>query len=799
MNQNKATGIWKEVVSIILRNRVLNLSIIGVITLFLGYFATGVGISHHLTRMLPEHDSTHVAYQNFRHVFGADGTSVFLGVHDPGIFDLDGYLAYYALTHQIADMEGVTEVLSIAGFYSLRRNPEKRQLEFYPVVPHKPHSQAQVDSIKSKLKALPFYGDRLYNLSNQTAIMVIMLDPEMINDAARIQLIESITGNARAYAKDRGVSVHFSGMPYIRTEITKKVQNELLLFVLLAMVIASAALFLFFRSFKAVFFPLIIVSVSVIWLLGFISLLGFQITILSGILPPLIIVIGVENCIFLLNKYHQEFRKHHNNIKALSRMVQRVGNATFLTNLTTAAGFAAFTITGNSSLVEFGIVASAGIIFVFLLSLFLIPIFFSYTRPPRLRHVRHLDSRSTKSVLRQIVVLVRKKRAYIYAVSLIFLLAGITGMNRLQTRSHIVDDLSTKDHIYQDIMFFEEQLGGVMPLDIIIDTRSPRGALRSHNLQKTDRLQDSLKTMTSLSQPLSMVEFIKFGKQAFYAENPAYYSLPNNRERGFIMSWLPQMEQVAEAGMLHNLTDSSMQLIRVSMQVANVNNKEMDHIHNKLNSTLTAIFPPEDYHITVTGGSVVSLKGSGYMIKNLKQSLLMAVIVIIILLALLFNSLKMVIISMIPNLLPLLLTASLMGFLNIPIKPSTVLIFSIALGISVDNTIHFLSRYRMELRANNWYIKPSVYQALIETGYSMIYSSCVLFFGFIIFVLSSFGGIEAMGYLISFTLIMAVLSNLILLPSLLLSLDRMVTTKSFRKPLLKIFNKPSELDSNENQ
>lgn len=797
MNHIKSTGIWKGVVSIILRNRVLNLIIIGIITLFLGYYATGVGISHHLTRMLPEHDSSYVAYEDFRRVFGADGTSVFLGVHDPGIFDLAGYTRYYDLATGISSMDGVTEVLSIANFYSLRRDPKQRQLVFYPVVSKRPDSQAQADSIREKLSRLPFYEGRLYNADNHTALMVIMLDEKMIDDAARVKLIEDIVLQARTYEKDRGVQVHFSGMPYIRTEITKKVQSELLLFVLLAMVIASAALFFFFRSFKAVFFPLIIVTISVIWLLGFISLLGFQITILSAILPPLIIVIGVENCIFLLNKYHQEFRRHSNNIKALSRMVQRVGNATFLTNLTTAAGFAAFTITGNSSLVEFGIVASAGIIFVFLLSLFLIPIFFSYTRPPRLRHIRHLDSRSTKSVLRQIVVLVRKRRVPIYVVSLIFLIAGITGMSRLQTRSHIVDDLSTRDHIYQDMIFFEEQLGGVMPLEIIIDTRSPRGAIQPRNLEKAQRLQDSLKTMPYLSQPLSLVEFIKFGKQAFYSEDPAYYSLPNNRERGFIMAWIPGLDQVAEAGMLHNLTDTAMQKIRLSLQVANVDNKKMSQIQSELDSTIAYIFPPEDYLVTVTGGSIVSLKGSGYMIKNLKQSLIMAVLVIIILLFLLFNSLKMVIISMIPNLLPLLLTAAMMGFFNIPVKPSTVLIFSIALGISVDNTIHFLSRYRMELKTNKWYIKPSVYQALIETGYSMIYSSSVLFFGFIIFVLSSFGGIEAMGFLISFTLIMAVLSNLILLPSLLLSLDRMVTTRSFQNPLLKIFNKPSELNGNE--
>ncbi len=787
--------MWSSLVGIILRNRLTNIIILGIITLFFGYFATKVEISYEMKNMLPPHDSTTVIYDNFKETFGQDGTTMYVGIEDKGLFDLEHYNAFYDLTYRIKEFEGVNEVLSVARLYSIKRNTEQKKFDFYNVIKRKPHSQKELDSLKRKIHSLPFYSKKLYNKENNSALMMIVLDESHLHSKSRNKLVKNIRQVTEAFSEKQDIEVHYSGLPYIRTQVSKKVKRELLLFVLLALLIASIALFIFFRSFKAVLFPLIIVLVSVIWLVGLTDLLGYQITMLSGILPPLIIVIGVENCIFLLNKYHQEYKKHGNKIKSLSRVVQRVGNAIFLTNLTTATGFAAFIVTGNKTLIEFGVVASVSIMFVFLLSIFLIPIFFSYIKPPEFKHTKHLDSKSTKNILKHIVVFVRKRRLVIYIVSAAMLALGVFGMSRLQTGGKVVDDISKKDILYKDIMFFESQAGGVLPFEITIDTRKPKGLMNLRTLQKIDQLQDTLAEYDIFSGPLSVAEVVKFSKQAFFKENPAFYSMPNAQEKNFIFPYFASMDDLGK-GMPSGIVDSNLQKTRISVQMANIDSDRIKEVKEKLRTQIDEIFPPEDYEVHMTGTSVVSLKGSDYLIKNLKHSLLLAILLIILLMTLLFNSFKMVLISMLPNLLPLLLTAALMGFLSIPVKPSTVLIFSIALGISVDNTIHFLSRYRMELKLNNWYIKPSVYQALIETGFSMIYSSIVLFFGFIIFILSSFGGIESMGYLISFTLIVAVLSNLLLLPSLLLTLDKMITTKSFTNPLLKIMGK-SPVDEEE--
>jgi uncharacterized protein len=290
-----------------------------------------------------------------------------------------------------------------------------------------------------------------------------------------------------------------------------------------------------------------------------------------------------------------------------------------------------------------------------------------------------------------------------------------------------------------------------------------------------------------LSKPLSIVEVIKTARQAFYAGDPQYYSLPSTSELAFMAGYIPSFKS-KKRSLISNFLDSTYQVTRISVQMANVGTKTIDSIQKSLKPTIDSIFNPAKYKVIITGTSVVFLKGTNFLIRNLWESIGLAVVVIALLLASLFSSWRMILISLIPNLIPQLMTGALMGFAGIPIKPSTILIFSIALGISVDNSIQFLSRYRLQLKHTGRNIPASVISALQETGYSMIYSSTVLFFGFGIFVLSTFGGTQALGFLISFTLLVAGLLNMLVLPSMLLSLDKWSTTRSFEKPLMELID-----------
>lgn len=785
--------MWKYAVRFILRSRLGILITILLLTVFMAYKATEVKYSYEFAQMLPKTDSTSIIYDNFRETFGTDGNIMFVGLQHEDLYQLDFYNDWHDLTYEVLDLEGVTQVLSLARIYHLVKNDTVKKFDFKAISDHKPKSQEELDSLKQVIFDQPLFENMLFNVENNSTIMMITLDKNLLNDKKRVALIASVKETMDRFGEKHQTELHYSGLPYIRTVTSNMVKKELNIFMILAMVIASMALFFFFRSFKAVLFPMLVVLISVIWVMGTLVLLDYKITILTGILPPLLIIIGVENAIFLLNKYHHEYKSHGNKIKALSRMVQRVGNATFLTNLTTAVGFAAFIVTGNKILVEFGVVASINILLVFVLSILLIPIFFSYLAPPNHKHVKHLDNKVMKIVVDRVLWMVLRKRNVVYIITGVAILIAVLGVVQLKTTGRLVDDIAEDDKLYQDMAFLQDQVNGILPFEISIDTKKPKGVLSLSTLKKIDRLQDSLRLYPEFSQPISVTEVAKAAKQAFYNGQKKYYSLPNFQEKNFIMSYIPGL--TAESGqktILNSFVDSSLQVTRVSVQMANIGTNRIKEIKEDLQPKIDAIFSPDKYDVRLTGTTVVYLKGTDYMIKNLLQSLLLALGAIALLMALLFTSGKMVAVSLVPNLLPQLFTAAMMGFLAISVKPSTILIFSIALGISVDNAIHFLSRYRLELKHHGWNIRISVINALRETSYSMIYSSIVLFFGFAIFSLSSFGGTKALGYLVSFTLLIAVLSNLFVLPSLILSLDKWITTRAFKKPMLEILEDEDE-------
>jgi len=780
-----SSAVWKYLVRKILRNRFQILLVIFLVTAFMSYEAREVKLSYEMARVLPTSDTTFIVYEQFKQQFGEDGSVMVIGIQDSNLFRLDEFNNWFELTEQIRKLAGVEEVVSLTRLYNLVKNDSLKKFTFVPLTPKPPANQHELDSIRELVFNLPFYEGLILNKHDDVTLLAVTLDNRLLNTKQRIGLINQIKELTERFGEKHHTEIHYSGLPYIRTVTSKMLEDEMKLFVVLSLLIAAIFLYLFFRSFKAVLYPMLIVIISVIWALGLMSLFGYKITMLTAIIPPLLIVIGVENCIFLLNKYHFEYRLHKNKVKALSRVIMRVGNANLLTNATTAIGFAAFIITQNTLLVEFGVIAAINIMVVYMLSLTLVPIFYSYLPPPRGRDVKHQESSISRFIIDKAVIWVTGYRNTIYIIAGVLIIIGVIGVTRLTTSGRIVDDIPQHNKLYQDLEFFEKHFKGIMPMEISIDTKRKKGVLTLSTLNRINRLQDSLLSYPELAKPLSIVEVIKSAKQSFYGGDPQFYELPGANELTFMSSYIPDLKSKNRT-LIKNFIDTSFQVTRISVQMANVGTKDISRIENQVRADVDSIFPSDKYTVQITGTSVVFNKGTNFLIRNLFESIIIAIIGISVLLAFLFTSFRMILISMIPNLIPQLMTGALMGYLGIPIKPSTILIFSIALGISVDNSIQFLSRYRLQLKQSNHNIPYSVITALQETGYSMIYSSTVLFFGFAIFTLSSFGGTQAMGFLISFTLLVAGLLNLFFLPSLILTLDKWSTTRAFDKPMLPI-------------
>tara|TARA_B100000953_G_C18033844_1_gene423714 strand:+ start:117 stop:1763 length:1647 start_codon:yes stop_codon:yes gene_type:complete len=541
------------------------------------------------------------------------------------------------------------------------------------------------------------------------------------------------------------------------------------------------------------------VIIGVMWSFGFLGLMHYEITVLTAIIPPLIIVIGIPNCIFLINKYQQEIKNHGNKAKSLQRVITKVGNATLMTNVTTAAGFATFIITESTLLKEFGIVASVNILAIFVLSLLIIPIIYSYMPRPKEKHLKHLGKTWIEGFVDWIQRTVRHRRITIYICSILFLVASIIGIYQIKVSGSLLEDMPKDTGFFQDIQFFEKEFDGILPLEILINTKKKKGVLKLSTLKRMQRLEELLLDIPELSQPVSVVDLVKYSKQAYYNGNPKYYQLPTSQEQNFIFPYIKSLSN-GNSNQLDAYVDSTGQYARMTVFMKDVGTEEMEKIEENLWPKIYKIFPKDRYEITMTGRALVFQKGTTYLVKNLVMSLALAIVLIAIFMAWMFRSFRMIIISLVPNLLPLLITAGMMGFLGIPIKPSTILVFSIAFGISVDDTIHFLAKYRQELKAHNWKIKKSVYPALRETTVSMFYTSIVLFFGFSVFMISSFGGTKALGGLVSATLLFAMLSNLLLLPSLLLSLERNIANKkTLKKPHLQILTDGEEMEEEEKE
>ena len=785
---------WDVTARLILRNKILILVGILLVTIFFSRQWENMRLAYSEANMLPDDHEVNITYNNFLKTFGEEGNLIVLGVKDSSLFTVEKLNAWNKLSEDFKSNEAVETVISIKDLQKLIKDTKNEKFNLEPFIKDSITSLAQIETLQDELfKKYPFYDNFLFNKETKTIRTAIYMDKAIVNTSARKDfVVDVLIPKIKTFENKYNLDVRVSGMPYIRTLNSQNIVDEINLFVIAALLVTSIIFFFFFRSFRATFISLVVVCIGVAWTLGIIGLLEYEVSVLTALIPPLIIVIGIPNCIFLINKYQHEVKLHGNKVKSLQRVITKIGNATLMTNVTTASGFATFILTESKLLKEFGIVASLSILAIFILCLLIIPIIYSFMPYPKDRHLEHLNKRWIGGFVNWMERMVRQKRIAIYITSVVLLVVSIIGIYQIKISGSLIEDMPQESDFVNDIRFFEEEFNGIMPLEIMVDTKRKKGVMKLSTLKRMDALEDLIIEIPELSKPISVVSLVKYSKQAYYNGNTKFYQLPTSQENSFILSYAKNSS--SDVDLLKNFVDSTGQYARITTFMKDIGTDKMERIEENLQTKIDKVFPKERYDITMTGKALVFQKGTKYLVKNLVISLSLAIFLIALFMAYLFRSGRMIIISLIPNLLPLLVTAGLMGYLGVPIKPSTILVFSIAFGISVDDTIHFLAKYRQELQANNWKIKVSVYGALRETGVSMFYTSIVLFFGFSVFTISSFGGTVALGALVSATLLFAMLSNLLLLPSLLLSLERNIANKQvLRKPTINIIPEEDEV------
>ena len=788
-------GFWPFVARIILRNRVWWIAGLLLLTAFFVSQWRHVKFSNEETSVLPTDHPEIIKYTQFTDVFGAEDNAILIAVEGRDLFTANSFNAWNRLSKQLEAAPEIVSVVSLENIEEIVRTGNQLEAQAF-----NPREALSDENAKSKLyhlfERLPFYENLIYDPNSRAIRTIAFMDPDVVNTKVRSEFIlnefKSLVEN---FERVSGADAKISGMPYIKTRNAETLKKEMILFVIGALLVTALIFFFFFRSYRATFISMVVVLIGVSWSFGIIGLLGFEITILTALIPPLIIVIGIPNCIFLINKYQQEVKKHGNQARSLIRVISKVGNATLMTNLTTASGFATFIILSSSLLREFGIVASINIIGIFILSLLIIPIIYSYMSLPKNKHLQHLNTPWIDLFVKTMENIVREHRITVYITSVVLLVLSIIGIYQIEITGSRIEDLPKNTDFYEDILFYEKDFNGILPVEILVDTGKENGALSGATLSRVEKLSEEIGENPELSTPLSISNLFKYAKQAYYKGLRKYYQLPTRQERNFILD-AANTALSSEVDLTSSMVDSENRRIRLSLMMKDVKTSRMEEIEDDLNKSIEKIFPKERYDVALTGKALLYLKGTRYLVNNLVLSLFLAVVLISLLMAYLFRSFQMIIISLVPNLLPLIITAGIMGFIGVPIKPSTILIFSIAFGISVDDTIHFLAKYRQELVQNNWQIKKSVYAALKETGVSMFYTSIVLFFGFSVFMISNYGGTKALGGLISATLLFAMLANLVLLPCLLLSLERNIANnRVLKQPKIDILPKDVEAEA----
>ena len=775
MKKTLKVGIWEFIARLILTNRIKILITIVAITIFLGFQWRNLGMTYTEANLLPQKHIVNQQYNDFLSKFGEEGNLIVIGFKDTTFFTPKAFAAWNELMTGLKNAKEVELVVSLNDLKKLQKDTLAEKFKLVPLInQNQIVNQTYLKNLKNELfNNLPFYEGLLFNKKSGSIRSAVYLKKAIVNTAERKTfIVENLIPKIEKFEKTTGIDLRVSGMPYIRTINAENMKGEIALFIGAALFITSLIFFLFFRSFRATFISILILLFGVMWSFGTLGLLHYRITILTAIIPPLIIVIGITNCIFLINKYQQEIKLHNNQAKALQRVISKIGVSTMMTNLTTAAGFATFMITGNELLFEFGLVTSLNVITVYLLTLVVVPIAYSFMSVPKEKHLYHLSKTYISSVLDWVENIVKNKRKVIYTIYVLLLIFSVIGVSKMKVSGSLIGEMPKSASFFKDIVFFEKEFNGVMPLEIMIDTKHKKGVMKLSTMKKMDELQKTIEQIPELSKPVSVVNLVKYSKQAFYNGNPEYYELPNSQEQVFILSYAKNATKNTKDNLMKSYVDSTGQYARITTFMKDIGTKDMAKIEGKLRAKIEEVFPKDRYEVTLTGKALVFQKGTAYLIDNLIESLIFAILLIAGLMAYMFRSSKMIFVSVITNILPLCITSGLMGYIGIPLKPSTILVFSIAFGISVDNAIQFMAKYRHDLIQNNGKIKKSVFSALRETGISTFYTSVVLIFGFAIFTLSSFGGTIALGGLISCTLLFAMFANLLVLPALVLTFEK---------------------------
>jgi hydrophobe/amphiphile efflux-3 (HAE3) family protein len=580
--------------------------------------------------------------------------------------------------------------------------------------------------------------------------VVVEIAPELKRDAERAPVLAAIRREAERAERQMGTRIHIAGLPVVEEEYVRLIRRDLITFIPIAIAVFLLLLALYFRSFLGTFLPLVSCAVAIVWTLGLMTLLGLRIGVLTSIVPTLVLVIGISDAIHVLSRYQEDVRSAATKRDALATTVLIMTGVCFLTTFTSAIGFASLGLTSLPLVREFGLVTAGGLMLAYLAVMQVTTSVLDNAPPLRARVLDAFAQGWSDRIADAVAGLNHRYPAWIVAAMVLIAAASVAGMMRIHTRASWLQDIRADSPVRRAHEFMDENLGGVFSIDFLV-----RGDLRDPDVLR------GIAQMEEFMRGLEGVGVI--GPVEFLAAAGAR-DLPRSREEvERIVSGVRSMP--AARPWLRAIVDEDLRHTRVTLRRPDLDSVELQRIVDAVLEWYAAA--PRPFELIPTGKSYMAKRSLDRVMRDMLSSAGLAAACIFVTMALMFRSVLAGLLSMVPNLSPLVVTAGLMGWTGIPLNFSTATVFSISLGLAVDNTIHYLSRYRIEIARDGDHV-AAMYRTMRGVARPMIFSSLLLILGFGAILTSNFRFTVQFGILGGATVLSALLADLFMTPLLML-------------------------------
>ncbi|NQU67527.1 MAG: MMPL family transporter [Candidatus Marinimicrobia bacterium] len=738
---------------IVLKYPKLVLTGIGIVTAIFAYIAflspTRLEVDFSLEQMFPENDPHKDEYLKFLDDFTREDDILFLTYSGIDPLNRDHVETITDITEELEFLGSVEGVLSLGNL---------EYGEFFDPYLSDEEWQDKRDDVLNH----PIYTNLVVSRDGHTGGLIINLQDDVVGQERREDALNEI----HEVLKTVGWEWHEAGVPIFRTRYIQFVISERKIFLPLAFLVTTLVLFFIFRQVKGVLLPFAAIGAALIWVAGLMALLGITVNVVSYLTFNLLMIIGVSDCIHILIKYHENLNRGFEKIKALDSVIKAIGSALFLTSFTTAVGFFSLTMTNITVTREFGLILGIGVILMFFLTIIILPILLNFIDVPDDVHIQRLIRGGRFQAAEQLTIFNERHPRIILGSTVIIFILAIYGLTQLSYNASIMDDLSPGNSLYDDIKFVETHMGGTFPVEIILDTHERGGILSPEFLTGLDQLREKVLSTPEIGYVVSIADHLQILNEKI---GDGVRAIPSDSDDA--LSYLVDYEPGK------HLRTSDYSKARMSARIINIPTDRAFEIRDTILRNAKEIFPA-DVDCIITGSTILALYTNRHLVKNLTFSFMVAFVIIFISMVFLFKSFRLALMSVLPNIIPLMIAGGLMGYLHIKLRPSTAMTFSIALGIAVDDTIHFLSRFRQEYKHSGNH-REAINKTLLTTGKAIISTTIILSLGFMVLIFSRFVPNHEFGILATIILVVALAGSLILLPVMILLIK---PTFRFRRP-----------------